>query len=343
MKIFNRSQSQPESSGKQKAARLLDLAPGRQEAIRSKVLAAIQIVPQVMSGQELQPRPRNLIWLPRLGMAVLVGVCILGGTVYASGRALPGDVLYPVKLAKERVELGLAAQGEPKALVVAKHAEERLSELSTLKAEDHKAASGTGNQAVKERQEAQREADTQVRSAISTLTEVKKELESQGNQTAAASVNGALTRLVAKAKSEDIEIEKETGTAVKHESKEDAETPDKPEVEEPKRPKGEVKGLRHKAEGGTQPTAGQTQNPGTPPLPVSDKSSVGSTTTSSLPILSNDSPLGQVLGISTSSPVGGGETATGTEMVAPQKSQGETEEDNQTQEHQDQEPAHPGK
>lgn len=345
MKMFNnRNQSKSAFLSLQKAARLLDLAPGRQEVIRSKVLSAIRIVPQAIPEPGTGLASRRLIWLPRFSMVVLVGIGVLGGTVYASGWALPGDVLYPVKLAKERVELGLAAQGEPKALVVARHAEERLSELSILKVEENNTASDIRKQPANEQQEVRREADVQVRSAINTLLEVKKQLESQGNQTAAASVDGALTRLITKAKSADIEIEKEIGSTVKHENQEDAEASDKPEVKEPKRPKGEVKGLRHKAEDNTRRPAGKIQDSGAGLLPVSDKGNGSSTTTtSSLPIFSNDSPLGQVLGIGTSSPAGEDNLATGTQVTEPQKQQNGVEENNSNQQQHDQESFRSGK
>lgn len=343
MKMFNRNKFKPEFLRLQKAARLLDLAPGRQEAIRSKVLSAIQIVPQAIPEPGTSLTSRRLIWLPRFGMTVLVGIVVLGGTVYASGRALPGDVLYPVKLAKERVELGLAPQGEPKALVVAKHAEERLNELSTLTAEENNTVLDIRKQSTDKQQEVRHEADVQVRSAINTLIEVKKQLESQGNQTAAASVDGVLTRLLAKAKSQDIEVEKETDRTAKHEKRENAETSDKPESKDPKQPKGEVKGLRHKAEDDTRQTVNKTQNSETGLLPTSDIGSSTTTATSSLPILSNNSPLGQVLGISTSSPAGEDGSATGTQAIEPQKQQSGAEEENLNQEQHNQEPSRSGK
>ena len=69
-------------------------------------------------------------------MAALVVVVFVaasgGGVVYASQGALPGDTLYPVKLASEDVQETLTLSPEKKFAVQAEHAATRLEETQEL-------------------------------------------------------------------------------------------------------------------------------------------------------------------------------------------------------------------
>jgi hypothetical protein len=64
--------------------------------------------------------------------AVLALVAAGGGTVAAASGSLPGDVLYPVKTATEKVERFLSFGDEAKASFHIKMAERRLEEIESL-------------------------------------------------------------------------------------------------------------------------------------------------------------------------------------------------------------------
>ena len=279
------------------------MSESRNRELKSKVMAEIRFVPQVQPAA-VRPAFARGWWLRRLAFSTLVGVGVVGGTVFASAHALPGDLLYPVKIAKEKVELSLAPKGEPKALIMAKQAEERLSELSGLKAEAP-AVTQPASQTDKERRQAEYEASVQVRGAVNSLTQVKQDLEDKGNTTAAASVNNALTRLVEKAKSQDIELEEKVGTVPREQ---ESANPEKPEQENHQRPEGEVKGIRHKP---TDPSPNPVRKNRGLEAALPGLTGPDARTTSSPPAL----PIGQVLGASTTSPEGEGSTATSTQTA----------------------------
>ena len=82
------------------------------------------------------PRPRFTVPAYRhlavamtsMSLALLVGV----GTVAASGNALPGDLLYPVKEKREEVQLALTFSKKDKALTQLALSERRTEEISKL-------------------------------------------------------------------------------------------------------------------------------------------------------------------------------------------------------------------
>jgi len=75
-------------------------------------------------------------WLPRWATAVIISVFVLlaagGGTVMASSNSLPGDTLYPVKLATESVQFTFAFSEEGTANLHAKFAERRAEEMARV-------------------------------------------------------------------------------------------------------------------------------------------------------------------------------------------------------------------
>ncbi len=73
------------------------------------------------------------IWKPAMTLA-LVGVLVLssGGVVMASRGSLPGERLYPIKLASEGVEERLAVSPARKFTLQAAHASRRLEETEKL-------------------------------------------------------------------------------------------------------------------------------------------------------------------------------------------------------------------
>ena len=73
--------------------------------------------------------------LQPLAAVASIFVIIFGGwiaSVNASFRSVPGDVLYPVKLATERMQLRFAGSGNQRALLHAEFAGRRLQEAATI-------------------------------------------------------------------------------------------------------------------------------------------------------------------------------------------------------------------
>ena len=84
--------------------------------------------------QEIESRRgfRFFAWQPRWATAVAVVLIILllgGGTVAAAGNSMPDEILYPVKLATERVRLALTPSALSKAELYIKLADKRVEEI----------------------------------------------------------------------------------------------------------------------------------------------------------------------------------------------------------------------
>jgi hypothetical protein len=96
-----------------------------------KAIAGVAVAEAVVKTGRLNLKFRPLV--NYLAAAVL-GLSLLGGTAFAAGSSIPGDPLYPVKLATEKVELSLAFSRQSKISLQAKFAGERLNELQKLAA-----------------------------------------------------------------------------------------------------------------------------------------------------------------------------------------------------------------
>jgi hypothetical protein len=104
------------------------------EAVEATVKQAVGLAPEEKSAKRFSLRE---IFVLRPVMvrvfAVIVVVLVLGvATVSLSANSLPGDVLYPVKIAAERVQLFLTIDNEGKARLHAIFAEERTEEFESL-------------------------------------------------------------------------------------------------------------------------------------------------------------------------------------------------------------------
>lgn len=101
-------------------------------------------------AEQLRARPKTstylpvLSWIEGLGrlifrrrvwataMSVLLALLLAGGTVRASLNATPEQVLYPVKLSTEHVQLKLTAEPEQKARLYIKFAGRRVNEMALI-------------------------------------------------------------------------------------------------------------------------------------------------------------------------------------------------------------------
>ncbi len=75
------------------------------------------------------------VWMRPASVALSIFAIMFGGwiaTVNASFDSIPGDVLYPVKLATERVQITLATSGGQRAKLHAEFAGRRLDEITTI-------------------------------------------------------------------------------------------------------------------------------------------------------------------------------------------------------------------
>lgn len=75
------------------------------------------------------------VWMQPFSVAMSAFVLIFGSwiaTVNASFDAVPGDILYPVKLATEHVQISLATSGEQRAKLHTEFAGRRLDEINTI-------------------------------------------------------------------------------------------------------------------------------------------------------------------------------------------------------------------
>lgn len=100
---------------------------GKKELIWQKVQMAMQ------KSRSVETAVPVLAWpLKRLAYATVALVLVLAAGTVAARNSLPGETLYPVKRAAERVEKTLAVTEAKKVEVLTDHSETRLKEVVTL-------------------------------------------------------------------------------------------------------------------------------------------------------------------------------------------------------------------
>lgn len=125
-------------------------------------------------------------------VAAVLAIVLVGGTAYASNDARPGDNLFPLKKATEKVQLALSASAKSKAEMHARIAEQRLEDIAKVSAE-HKT-------------EAQTEAKVELATAIEVLTDIQAKLVARGNTTAADALATNIARLKTMAADQNFQI-----------------------------------------------------------------------------------------------------------------------------------------
>jgi hypothetical protein len=105
------------------------------ESIRYEIVRAMQAT---RSMSILSPYMKHFNWMFfTKATAIAVIVLLVGGSslTYASENALPGDLLYPVKIhVKEEIEVSFANTPMQKVTIQKERIERRISEVKTLKA-----------------------------------------------------------------------------------------------------------------------------------------------------------------------------------------------------------------
>jgi len=84
------------------------------------------------AAREQAPRPKLFMSLRLAALAFSLLVVMLVGVRAASARALPGDVLYPVKRGLERVQLALAFDPAARERMLVEQAERRRAETQSV-------------------------------------------------------------------------------------------------------------------------------------------------------------------------------------------------------------------
>jgi hypothetical protein len=174
------------------------LHPLLKEQVKQRILSLIARPENVQAP--LRARSRSFKILRYLA-PISAGILLCAGTVFASGGANPGDALYPVKIAKENVELALAPTAKAKAQVRAVQAENRLIELDKITAK---------NPTVQVSQQTKQTAKTEVQNAIKTLSTVRVQLTAQGDTKGANDLSNKISNLRQRAAREKLFNLKET-------------------------------------------------------------------------------------------------------------------------------------
>src|SRR3989344_3988498 len=89
---------------------------------------------------QAEEKSRGWVFFPSLkfsraaaaALIVILALTIVGGAARASKGSLPGQTLYPVKRAVEKVEVAFTTSDEGKVKILSNHAKRRLAEVVTL-------------------------------------------------------------------------------------------------------------------------------------------------------------------------------------------------------------------
>ncbi len=128
-------QSYPEQAANLKP--LLQTALATREAVAIQPRAEFKARARYQFRSALQeaasPRSRPFLnWFPRWAtvVTIILGVLMMeGGTIAAASYSMPDNLLYPVKLATEQVQLALTPSDIGKAELCAKFADRRVAEI----------------------------------------------------------------------------------------------------------------------------------------------------------------------------------------------------------------------
>ena len=191
--------------------------------IRQSVLQAIAgMMPDMAPERSAFERAWEDVWNWRPAKAwqyaaiVLLGVSLAGGSVLAVGNAVPGTLLYPIKIAGEKVRLALTPSVKSKTNLQVQFAHERLNEIQQLgkatavpQARQQQAEPAA---AVTVAGQAKVTAAAQVTQAITSLQQEQTQLQSSGDTQAAAAVGQSIAGLQSDAQAQAIPLVIPAGT-----------------------------------------------------------------------------------------------------------------------------------
>lgn len=156
---------------------------------------------QNLGTQEEVQKPslfRFSLFVPILVTPILLLVVILSGI--SSAKAVPGDVLYPLKRTIEQSKLLLIPGVQNKAELQVKFAEERLQELEKLNEPETEKGSGKMTEdkpKVKTSKQLEKEkvAKEELEKTISELSESKEKLKKEGRKKQAENIEKTIEKL----------------------------------------------------------------------------------------------------------------------------------------------------
>jgi hypothetical protein len=172
-------------------------------------------------------RVHKLAWS---ALSVLIVLGLAGGASHASKASIPGDTLYPVKTAVEKMEKTLASPGEQKTQVLKSHAQSRLKEVEIL-VKEKKAK----DEVVSQTLEALKNTNQELRVAAVAVTENKPELVDE------------LIELATEEQGRLGEVEKEVTNAENKETIQELISISRASVAELEASKGDVKAAQNEA------------------------------------------------------------------------------------------------
>jgi hypothetical protein len=116
-------------------SRALDFSAGEEVKERSLSRFRLELAREDAAARRGAPRRSLFGWQPRWAMVVVVVLAVVlagGGTVLAAESSMPGNPLYTVKLATERLRVALAGTNVQKARVQAALTDRRVAELAYI-------------------------------------------------------------------------------------------------------------------------------------------------------------------------------------------------------------------
>jgi len=205
MKLLNKEQQ----AALKQALTNKKLSPLRQEALKNEIFKNLD--KEVSNANKM-----NFFFYKPLAISltVIIVIVLTGGVVIATEKSLPGDILHPIKLTAEKIQLKIAISEEKKATIEAKQAEERLNEATKIK--EKKSVEPL----------IEKEAKVKAEKVIENLEAVKAKLETKANNKAAENINRAIEKIEKQAEKAKIRLEKkekqrEENKEIKKEEKKD--------------------------------------------------------------------------------------------------------------------------
>lgn len=79
---------------------------------------------------------RNMLPNWKVALSSFVAIVMVGGSVFGASASIPGQALYPVKLATEKIEISLATSEVSETNIRLKHIDNRIAEINKLTSDE---------------------------------------------------------------------------------------------------------------------------------------------------------------------------------------------------------------
>lgn len=187
-----------------------DLHPMRQQALKTSLMERITKT----SNGHIEDTITNRRWMlspVALSILIIIASCsIATGVAYATQNSLPGETLHPLKLAAEQIQSSLTPSEEGRAHLEARHATERLKELSILQTRLQEKKPAEPMTVVAEpNKDVEEMTKQEVEKALNLLEQTQKKLESTGEKNQAAEMKKIMGELHKKAVVSKFKVQRE--------------------------------------------------------------------------------------------------------------------------------------